>query len=355
MGNLIEQQNRLKDLSDDQLTTEGSSPSGSVPPFLVMTEINRRKQMRDAYTAQQQRRKPSTTVAEDLLSAPLGTPARAAMGAGSPQGAGGIGIAAALPQGGEPDVPAFAEGGLVSGDIMDRILQRRTAALGSVDTDRDNLRGRTLLSAGAAMMSNGSSNFMKNLGAGIGAGGTAWDEGTKMLDSREDQALDGLMGIHEADRAERLSALDEQYRNRQEDRLTTQHAAELGKPTSDIQNYDYFNDLSPDEKADWVRVNGSGSGSDATLRPRAMAAYAGVQEDVRKEVMDAYEFDLMAAADPAEKARVQQRAEAEIKSKTDARFQGLYPDYVTLMPELTSGSGGGTSTSLGPDPAGLGL
>lgn len=344
MANLIEQQNQLKGLSDEQLQGEGSSPSGSVPPFLVMTEINRRKTMRDAYTAQQARRKPSTTVAQDLLSAPLGMGlSQAAGGMGAPAGGGGIGIAAALDPGAS-DIPAFAEGGLVGGDIMDRILKRRTAALEGVDREREDMLPRSLMAAGAAMMSKGSSNFMKNVGAGFTGGIDSWQNQAEVLDSREGKALDGLMGLDAADRADRLAALDEQFRRDQEARLTTQFNSELGAPTADIKNHEYFQGLDLEGQAEYLRVNGSSNSGDSTSRRYAMGAYADILVRNKKAVASQYELDLQVAKTPEERAALQRKIDAEAKTMTDSEFSLAYPDYVTLMPELTAGAPGGTAT-----------
>lgn len=356
MANLIQQQDALKGFGDDQLQAEASNPTGSVPPFLVLTEINRRKRTRDAYSAQQARRKPSTTVAEDLLSAPLGSPGRAAMGPGAPQGGGGIGIAAALPQG-APEVPAFAEGGLVRDDILGRIAQRRTASLDDIDEGRGDLFGRSLMAAGGAMMSRGSSNFMKNLGAGVTGGLDAWDSGSKVLDSREAEALDDLMGVHDAEETERLAMLDEQFRRDQEARLASQFTAEADQPTAAMRNHEYFSELDLDGQAEFLRVNGSGASDGSTERRYAMNAYAQVEEDTRKAITANHEWELKGAATPEERAVVQAKIDSEVRAKTNDQFTALYPDYATLMPELTRAPAGGTPTPAvaGSDPLGLGL
>lgn len=72
--NLIDLQDNLKNLSDQQLAQEMQAPSGHVPQYLVLSELQRRKSMRDSFQAQQAKA-PSTTVAEDALA-----------GAGMPQG-----------------------------------------------------------------------------------------------------------------------------------------------------------------------------------------------------------------------------------------------------------------------------
>jgi hypothetical protein len=51
--NILQLQNTLKDLSDNQLQQQLLNPNGSTPGFLVLTELQRRKDMRDNYSQQQ--------------------------------------------------------------------------------------------------------------------------------------------------------------------------------------------------------------------------------------------------------------------------------------------------------------
>lgn len=51
--NIVQLQDRLKDLSDQQLQSEMQNPSGSAPQYLVLSELKRRKDMRDRYQATQ--------------------------------------------------------------------------------------------------------------------------------------------------------------------------------------------------------------------------------------------------------------------------------------------------------------
>ena len=60
--NLIEIANQLKDVPDQMLLKEVQSPSGAYPAYLVVTEMGRRKRMRD----QAMKEAPTTTVAQDL-------------------------------------------------------------------------------------------------------------------------------------------------------------------------------------------------------------------------------------------------------------------------------------------------
>lgn len=65
--NILQVQDRLKGLSEQQLATEMQSPSGMAPQFLVLTELQRRKRVRDDFQAQSA--KPATTVAQDAVAA----------------------------------------------------------------------------------------------------------------------------------------------------------------------------------------------------------------------------------------------------------------------------------------------
>jgi len=65
--NIIDIQDQLKDFSEDQLVREMQTPSGMAPQFLVLSEINRRKRVRDDYTKQQAANEMS--VAEEAIAA----------------------------------------------------------------------------------------------------------------------------------------------------------------------------------------------------------------------------------------------------------------------------------------------
>jgi hypothetical protein len=68
MMNMFQLQERVKDFSKDQLVQEMQQPSGSVPPFLVLSELQRRTRMEQAFQAEQaQGQQP--TVAQDAISA----------------------------------------------------------------------------------------------------------------------------------------------------------------------------------------------------------------------------------------------------------------------------------------------
>lgn len=66
--NLIDLQDKLKNLSEQQLIQEMQMPTGQTPQFLLLSEITRRKKMRDAF-AQEQMKDGTTTVAQDMVAA----------------------------------------------------------------------------------------------------------------------------------------------------------------------------------------------------------------------------------------------------------------------------------------------
>ncbi len=124
--NLFEVQEKLKDFSKDQLVGEMQRPSGTAPPYLILSELQRRTRMEQAMQADSQQA-PQSSVAEDMVNA-----------AGVPQGGLGDmaralapqtdmrqnGAAAPVQPAGAP-VQQMAEGGQVNED--DRPEGARTA------------------------------------------------------------------------------------------------------------------------------------------------------------------------------------------------------------------------------------
>lgn len=112
--NIIQLQDNLKNLSDQQLAQAVQMPSQDTPPFLVVSELNRRKKMRDSFQAQQADQN-KTTVAQDVVAA-AGVPQQAASAmaqslAPKTDMANNTGIMS-IPQGGEPQ--RMAGGGRVT-------------------------------------------------------------------------------------------------------------------------------------------------------------------------------------------------------------------------------------------------
>jgi len=63
--NILEQEDLVKGAPDNLLLQEAQSPSGQLPQFLVVSEIQRRKQMRDRFSAQEQQ--PEQTVSDQII------------------------------------------------------------------------------------------------------------------------------------------------------------------------------------------------------------------------------------------------------------------------------------------------
>ena len=75
--NIIDLQERLKDLPENALMQEMQTPTGTAPQFLVLSELKRRKRMRDEY--QRQEAQGMQTVAEEAITA-AGMPQEGIMG-----------------------------------------------------------------------------------------------------------------------------------------------------------------------------------------------------------------------------------------------------------------------------------
>ena len=63
--NILEQEDIIKGLPDAALQQEMSAPSGQVPQFLVLSEIQRRTDMRDRFEASEPQ--PTTTVRDQIM------------------------------------------------------------------------------------------------------------------------------------------------------------------------------------------------------------------------------------------------------------------------------------------------
>jgi len=113
--NIIELQDSLKDLPDSALMKEMQMPTGSAPQFLVLSELKRRKRMRDDFQRQQNSNMP--TVAEEVVTA-AGMPQEGIMGAARAMAPNtnvaqntGMDTAAAVPATRAPQM--MADGGVV--------------------------------------------------------------------------------------------------------------------------------------------------------------------------------------------------------------------------------------------------
>ena len=118
--NIIDIQDQLKNFSENQLIKEMQAPSGTAPQFLVLSEIQRRKRVRDDFSKREAANQ--QTVAQEAVAA-AGVPMQGIAGmseAMAPQSAASEGIGTIMPTSmrqASPDTPAMPmqEGGLVSG------------------------------------------------------------------------------------------------------------------------------------------------------------------------------------------------------------------------------------------------
>ena len=104
--NIIDIQDSLKNFSEDQLIKEMQMPSGNAPQFLVLSEIQRRKRVRDDFSKRQAAQEP--TVAEEAVAA-AGVPMQGIAGmseAMAPQSAVSEGIGTIMPQAMRQTAPA---------------------------------------------------------------------------------------------------------------------------------------------------------------------------------------------------------------------------------------------------------
>ena len=113
--NILDIQDNLKNFSEKQLINEMQMPSGNAPQFLVLSEITRRKRMRDQLNMQKAANEP--TVAQEAV-ASAGVPAQGIMGmseAMAPKAAmaeGGIGSVMSQPMKSEMPIQ-MRSGGLM--------------------------------------------------------------------------------------------------------------------------------------------------------------------------------------------------------------------------------------------------
>lgn len=256
--NLIEQQNILKSLTDEALQGEVSRPSGTTPPYLIATELERRKSMRDRYEGEKARKGRTSTVLEDIM-ASMQAPSTAAGQMGMPQPAmpQQTQMAAPVPPGG---IAAFADGGLVgSGGGLDyaALAERYNTAVNARPEREDRARALALLMAGAGMMGGGSSNTLTNIGKGISAGAGYYSDALANIDTEERAALRDAMDLERIRNAEDLQMMEFGWRQSESaaDRaLREQELASGRKPASVVESEWYLN-ATPEEQAAYDRLN----------------------------------------------------------------------------------------------------
>jgi hypothetical protein len=123
--NIIKIQNQLKGVPDDTLVGYVQNPSGQVPTYLALSELQRRKEMRNSYQANKPEEK---SVAEDLVAEAQPQPGIAALPEAQPM------MEAMAPQ---PEMPMeqMAHGGLAELDTGNMYDENNYATGGIVAFD----------------------------------------------------------------------------------------------------------------------------------------------------------------------------------------------------------------------------
>lgn len=353
MPNLIEQMNVLKGLTDEHLQGEVSAPSGAAPPYLVLSELNRRKDMRQRYEGEAARRKQRTTVVEDMV------PARnSAAGGGAPTGGlDALGTSGPAPVG-APAPVGFATGGLVDyNDIAER-YQTKLAGLDGAD----NARAMALLAASGAILDGNSSNTLKNVGSGITAGLTSYQDQMQLASKEETDLLRSLLDVGQAQSALDLSREDRDFRERQlaQERELADARLATERTPAGLQTLKYLKDHPEDVDLYKSTIGLPGGNTEFGQDARAQAAFSGVFDDVVKQVKDRFNNDRRSYSNkPEDKIAMQQEIEKAAYAEAVARYEALYPEFRSYADIYKSklGTLGAPDAAVvdQKDPLGLGL
>lgn len=125
--NILKLQDQLKGLPDNTLVGYVQNPTGQVPTYLALSELQRRKEMRSKY--QEQAATPQQSVADELVAEATQPPPPPPGLAGLPQAAPMMQAMAAPP---EMPVQQMAEGGLADLDVGDMFNEQSYAGGGIV-------------------------------------------------------------------------------------------------------------------------------------------------------------------------------------------------------------------------------
>lgn len=316
--NLIEQMNVLKGLSDEQLTSELRSPSGGAAPYMVATEIGRRKDMRRRYEAEAARKAERTTVMDDLVGSSMPSGAGGGLPMAGMQSAPRVvppGIEAAMPKG-------YADGGLVDAIDYNEIASRYMQELDTTEEQKAQAAALALIAAGAGMMSGGHASTLRNIGEGATAGITSYTDALKNITSDDLAAMRGLSDIGQAQHAEELARLQEDRMNRQ---LAVQEAAANAppEPTAGMRDFEFYKTLSPEDQKLWdaQHANPNALSVDQIIGPKMDAIYQDAQKKFPLPDPSKY-----FGAEPIEQVAAEQlrKAQADAYNRIKATFG---PEY----------------------------
>jgi len=246
--NIIQQQDRLKSLPEEALIEYVANPTGEVPTFLALGELERRKVMKNKYAAQQAERPPvAEQIVEESMTAMMPQGITQGLPQGMPQGMPQPPMPQGMPQ---PPMPreeimsesienmgiaannpqnigtAMAAGGIVGyqegGNVLDSgyfsgmgaavpsYLQAQESILGQLSgadsrtskvfadqaallaDDRAKLEGdaereiyRALIRGGAAAAASDAPYALKGIASGIGTGFESYNQGVDKIREQE--------------------------------------------------------------------------------------------------------------------------------------------------------------------------
>lgn len=116
--NILELEDVIKGLPDNRLVQEAQAPTGRLPQFLVVSEIQRRSDMRRRFQSQQEQ--PKGTVAQQILSGGIGSLPQTSFTPPSPVAASAAPPPSALTGAGEAPM-MMSQGGLTLDDFRRRL------------------------------------------------------------------------------------------------------------------------------------------------------------------------------------------------------------------------------------------
>ena len=140
--NIVQLEDDIKSLPDDRLMTEMQAPTGGFPQYLVLSEIKRRKQVRDDYKgrmAAYEKTPPRPTIAEETVqegissimpsnmpqgAPPQGMPMAQGMPVNRPASIEGGGLESLMPQG--QGMPQGMPMGMAGGGRTNRVMLGKT-------------------------------------------------------------------------------------------------------------------------------------------------------------------------------------------------------------------------------------
>lgn len=331
--NLIEQQNILRGLPDDELPK--LAQSGETPPFLVLSEINRRKQTRERYEGERAKYAANNrSVAEELMGG--GVPSRlSALAQQHRAPAAGIDAVAPLApnpvsrQGldaAAPEVPAFADGGYVA-DYLAALEQQ----MADNAKRKDEARAMALIAAGAGMMGGKSSNAFTNIGQGIAAALPGYQSEIRDIDSTK---ADLLQQQFEAQRLREQDArdLEQTLWTRTEAAADNARMERQAAPAA-VQEALWYESATPEQRASYDKIN---SVTQSKLDKEAEAAYNTVYRDTRKRYYNSDGTPNYGAipeeiqtllSDPKTVKQAQEKLDALIKEETLSEYIARYPSH----------------------------